>query len=69
MKYIVIAEDANQLRIGFAQEQEEVIFSTYEEAQAFITSVHEENVLPDKYRLKIETYDKEAEHLNQKEQE
>lgn len=69
MKYIVIAEDANQLRIEFAQQKEEVIFSTYEEAQAFIKSVHEENVLPDKYRLKIEPYDKAAEHMSQKEQE
>ncbi|MFG6117326.1 hypothetical protein ACGTN9_19410 [Halobacillus sp. MO56] len=69
MKYIVVAEDANQLRVGFAQQQEEVIFSTYEEAQAFIKSVHEENVLPDKYRLKIESYDEAAEHLNQQQQE
>ncbi|MFG6120695.1 hypothetical protein [Thalassobacillus sp. B23F22_16] len=59
MKYIVIAEDSNQLRVQFAQQEEEVLFSTYEEAQAFIEQVHAENVLPDKYQLKVERYERE----------
>ncbi|WP_028784978.1 hypothetical protein [Thalassobacillus devorans] len=69
MKYIVVAEDSNQLRVEFAQQKEAVIFSSYEEAQAFIKSVHEENVLPDKYKLRIESFDKTAEQLNQQDQE
>ncbi|GGD02203.1 hypothetical protein GCM10007216_36120 [Thalassobacillus devorans] len=59
MRYIVIAEDSNQLRVEFAQQEEAVLFSTYEEAQAFIEQVHEENVLPDKYQLRIERYERE----------
>ncbi|WP_199868444.1 hypothetical protein [Virgibacillus senegalensis] len=42
------------IRIEFYQDNEQLVFESYEEATAFIEKAKKENTLPDNYQLIIE---------------
>ncbi|MFD2924692.1 hypothetical protein [Halobacillus naozhouensis] len=52
--FTIIATDENGLRIEFDQNEKELQFESYEEAQKFIDSIKTSNMFPEKYRFVIE---------------
>ncbi|UOQ45337.1 hypothetical protein MUN89_05150 [Halobacillus salinarum] len=54
MIYRIIGVDHHHIVIEFRKNNAEILFHSYEEAEEYLQRIQQENVIPEKYQLKIQ---------------